>query len=281
MSDTPLASIVIPTCRRPEFITRCLARLAMGEQTAPFASYEVIVVDDDPGRSSLGPLRKDFRWVQIAYGPMKGPSAARNTGVALARAPLIIFVDDDCVPSRTFVEGYLSAAEKSPFMNGPTTCEAGCNDPFETAPINPLGEYAFSCNFACDRKFFDALGGFDEKFLFYGFEDYDLFYRAKLAGITPLFVPLAAVDHPPRQLAPVMKRVLTLENYFRYQLKHDFSPQRSDVMRSWLADWRKRISLKVPFARRMQAVGSFVAEMLLGTLLHDRLLRKAEQSLRS
>lgn len=281
MESQPKASIVIPTCRRPEFLARCLEQLAMGKQSVPFASYEVIVVDDDPARSALGKLRSDFRWVQVAYGPLRGPAAARNTGAALARAPLIIFVDDDCVPSATLVEGYLQAAHSHLFMNGPTTCQAGCRDPFETAPINPIGEHAFSCNFACNKKFFEALRGFDEKFLFYGFEDYDFFYRARQMNVAPSFVPLAVVDHPPRPLAPVVKRVLTLENYYRYLLKHEFSPQLMTVMRSWLADWRNRLSLPVPLARRLQALGSFFAELILGTVMHDRLLNKAEESLRA
>ena len=49
IADSSLClSVVVPTCRRPQALARCLAGLE--EQTLPAAELEVIVVDD-AGRS--------------------------------------------------------------------------------------------------------------------------------------------------------------------------------------------------------------------------------------
>src|SRR4051812_49763055 len=78
----PLVSVVVPTCGRPELLGRCLA--ALDAQTLPRDTFEVIVIEDT-GR--------------------EGPASARNRGWRRARAPIVAFTDDDCLPDA----GWLAA----------------------------------------------------------------------------------------------------------------------------------------------------------------------------
>src|SRR6516164_7541417 len=96
------ASVVVPTCRRPELLERCLAALLA--QDFNQAAYEILVADNAASpeiRQQVerwGPRtsRPCIRYVPAAARP--GPAAARNAGWRAAHGPLIAFTDDDCVP---------------------------------------------------------------------------------------------------------------------------------------------------------------------------------------
>jgi GT2 family glycosyltransferase len=64
-------------------------------------SFEVIVVDDgSPDPVVLPKLDVPLRLVRQLHG---GPGRARNCGARQARAPLLIFLDDDCAPERDWL----------------------------------------------------------------------------------------------------------------------------------------------------------------------------------
>lgn len=89
-------SVVIPTFRRPGSLARALASC---ERQIGAPRFEVVVVDNCPQGSARAVV------AQCAFGspvpiryehePVAGVAAARNRGVAAARAPLIAFLDDD------------------------------------------------------------------------------------------------------------------------------------------------------------------------------------------
>jgi GT2 family glycosyltransferase len=87
-------SVVVCTHRRPDDVRRLLDGLA---QLDP-PPYEIVVVDNDPGDA-------DCRDAVLAAGARyvredrRGLDNARNAGIAAARAPIVVFTDDDCVPS--------------------------------------------------------------------------------------------------------------------------------------------------------------------------------------
>lgn len=90
---TPAVSIIIPTFRRPARAVEA-ARSALAQATD--ASFEIVLVDNDPEGSALGPLRTliDPRIV-IVHEPRAGVANARNAGLRAARGELIAFLDDD------------------------------------------------------------------------------------------------------------------------------------------------------------------------------------------
>jgi hypothetical protein len=93
----PDVSIVIPTMRRPEALMRA-ARSALG-QTAPGATVELVIVDNDPAasaRAAVQALAKDAPIdVSYVHAAEPGVANARNAGTAASRGGFIAFLDDD------------------------------------------------------------------------------------------------------------------------------------------------------------------------------------------
>jgi hypothetical protein len=95
---TPEISVVVPTYNRRAMV--CEAMDSVLAQTD--ASFELIVIDDGSTDGTLDDLRRcvaDARdnrnLIRIETGARRGPAAARNRGVRIARAPLIAFLDSD------------------------------------------------------------------------------------------------------------------------------------------------------------------------------------------
>lgn len=120
-----LVSVVVPTCNRPELLSRCLAALVA--QDFDPAAYEIIIADD---AASDETQRLVEYWAErigcatgygkgvplLRYVPVTGahgPAAARNTGWRVATGEIIAFTDDDCIPD----SGWLSAGVAA-FVDG-------------------------------------------------------------------------------------------------------------------------------------------------------------------
>jgi glycosyltransferase involved in cell wall biosynthesis len=91
-APAPDVSIVICTCARPAQLERLLKSIQRQEATL---AYEIIVVDNKPEQDAIAGLKLRFENVRWAIEQKLGLSFARNTGVRLARAPVIVFADDD------------------------------------------------------------------------------------------------------------------------------------------------------------------------------------------
>ncbi len=105
MSDiaTPAVSVVIPCYRATEFIAQALDSLR--RQT--LRDFETIVVNDAcPDTANLeralDPYRDEITYLR--HDANQGPSAARNTGIRAARAPLIAMLDSDDVWEPQYLE---------------------------------------------------------------------------------------------------------------------------------------------------------------------------------
>jgi GT2 family glycosyltransferase len=197
-----MISVVIPTCRRPDLLARCLDRLAPGVQTLSADQFEVIVSDDgEPTVERF--LAEKYPWVRWGPGPRRGPAANRNAGARRSRAEWLAFTDDDCVPDANWLSMLTTATHSGCMVyEGQTTCVAGLHSPFDYAPVNTTGGCLWSCNIFIRRSTFEELGGFDERFPFPYMEDADLRERLVHAGYSIEFIPGAVVDHPPRRPAP-------------------------------------------------------------------------------
>jgi glycosyltransferase involved in cell wall biosynthesis len=95
VNDRPDISVVLATYDRRQSLPRAIASV-LGQEDADF---ELIIVDDastDDTRSYLATLT-DPRIKVIAAERNIGPSAARNLGIAAARADVVAFLDSDDV----------------------------------------------------------------------------------------------------------------------------------------------------------------------------------------
>lgn len=87
-------SICIATRNRLAGLESLLESLS-AQRDAP--SFDVVVIDNDPVGSARPVTGRFADRLQLAYDiePVPGVSSARNRGVALSRAPLVAFIDDD------------------------------------------------------------------------------------------------------------------------------------------------------------------------------------------
>jgi GT2 family glycosyltransferase len=263
---TPLISVVIPTCRRPDLLARCLDRLAPGAQTLWSDQYEVIITDDgEPTVERF--LAEKYPWVTWAPGPRRGPAANRNAGAQRARGKWLAFTDDDCVPDPNWLAEFTAGIHAGcRVYEGKTTCVAGIHSPLEHAPMNMTGGCLWSCNIFVGRNTFEEVGGFDEGFPFPYMEDADLRERLVHAGYPFEFVPGAVVDHPPRRPASGRQLARYHESWVYHWYKRGHrrlaSPRLLHVitLARLEAIWRHRTNRDT-----LLAIGSFCNE--LGGLL--------------
>ena len=82
----PLASILIPTRQRRDYLAVALASVAA--QAAEHGA-ELIVVEDDPEDAETRALAERHGARYLAHGEPRGLNAARNTAIAAARAELL------------------------------------------------------------------------------------------------------------------------------------------------------------------------------------------------
>ena len=135
----------------------------------------------------------------------RGPAAARNTGWRAARAPLVAFTDDDCVPTPQWLQAGLEAGRPDTIVQGVTQ-----PDPYQpsglltrTVQVDSLGPQYETCNIFYPRQALESLDGFDEGYgLTPGGEDTDLAWRAIEAGLSTALAPEALVHHAVERLGP-------------------------------------------------------------------------------
>jgi GT2 family glycosyltransferase len=166
----------------------------------------VIVVDDGSSDATQHVLTREARRgeLRLCIPPpvsRAGPASARNRGWRLARAPVVAFTDDDCVPTPTWLATLLRATRSHPeaIVRGrtlPNPAEAHALGSFaKTVQINAPSPHYETCNVAYPRPLLERIGGFDESFGAGAGEDSDLGCRAVQAGGSPAFAPDAVVHH--------------------------------------------------------------------------------------
>jgi glycosyltransferase involved in cell wall biosynthesis len=93
MNTNPLVSVIVPTFNRALVLPRAIASVLKQD----YGNLELIVVDDgstDETERVVAAL-SDRRISYYRVEANRGPAAARNTGIVLARGDLIAFQDSD------------------------------------------------------------------------------------------------------------------------------------------------------------------------------------------
>jgi glycosyltransferase involved in cell wall biosynthesis len=151
-------------------------------------AFELIVVDDGSTDGSFEHLKGLAKTVRIEPIVHRGPSAARNCGVALANAPLIAFLDSDDLWAPTKLERQLAFMSANPDCAISQTNEVWIRNGRRVNPglrhrkrggdifIDSLRTCLISMSATIMRTdLFRSLGGFDETVM--AAEDYDLWLR--------------------------------------------------------------------------------------------------------
>jgi glycosyltransferase involved in cell wall biosynthesis len=203
-----LASVVVPTYRRPDLLARCLR--ALSEQDFDAAAYEVIVADDAASASTRQQVSQFAATARpsVIYAPATeghGPAAARNVGWRRARGAIIAFTDDDCVPERGWLAAGVAHFQREPEV---VALAGKVRVPLPSAPTDYERDAAgletaefVTANCFCRRPALEKVGGFDERFQAAWREDSDLHFALLTLPGELRRAEDAAVIHPLRPAA--------------------------------------------------------------------------------
>ncbi|HEX4719617.1 MAG TPA: glycosyltransferase [Thermoleophilaceae bacterium] len=204
-------SVVVPVRDGEASLPALLASLAA--QTLPRERFEVIVVDN-ASRDSSASVARDAG-ATVVSEPVPNRARARNAGVAASSAPLLAFIDADCVASPQWLDAFLACAERTPLVAGrviTTTAERPNSVErferlwrFEQQHWVKLG-WAATANLLVRRDAFDAVHGFDAAYP-HTAEDADFCLRAGRAGYPLGYCAEAVAMHDAEhELVPMLKR---------------------------------------------------------------------------
>jgi glycosyltransferase involved in cell wall biosynthesis len=206
-----MISVIVTTYNRPD----ALAAVLTGLDNQTDQNFEIVIADDgsDPDASGLA-QRFDAKHV---WHPHEGFRAGviRNRAVEASSGDYIIFLDGDCVPRPSFIARHRDLAESGWFVAGNRVLltedatarylKAGGYIPGGWLAARLRGDInrllpllalpllrkaspakwkgAKTCNLGVWRHDFDHVGGFDEAYRGWGYEDSDFVIRLIREGV--------------------------------------------------------------------------------------------------
>ncbi len=238
-------SALLTTHNRAHLLPRVLEGLA--QQSMDASRFEVVAVDDGSTDATQQVLRgwQNRLNLRVVRQNQAGLAAAKNLGVFMARAPLIVFLDDDDVAEPDLLVQHMGAhlansdtalavlgrttlapeVADSPLMRHVT--EVGCQL-FSYSSMKPgqmLDHTAFwGGRSSCKRSLLVRLGVFHPDFRF-GCEDIELGWRLRPHGLRVIYEPRAHT---------VMIRSLSFEqfcarSYRQGRSQHRFAALHADA----------------------------------------------------
>jgi glycosyltransferase involved in cell wall biosynthesis len=241
-NDPVSVSVIIPTFNGAARIRHCLDALL---QQTTGREIEIFVVDDGSTDETAGVVQ-GYPKVRLIRQSNAGPAAARNRGASEARGEIVLFTDDDCVPTPNWVEAMLA-----PFAD--SDC-VGVKGVYRTRQTQIAARFVqieyedryrlmaglssidfvdtYSAGFRRDR--FLEMKGYDTSFPLACAEDIELSYRMSAQGWEMKFAPNAVVYHThPDALARYLKkkykfafwRVLAVRKNPTKAIKDSHTPQ--------------------------------------------------------
>src|SRR5262245_22917997 len=230
VAATATVSLIVPTFFNAELKRGSLQRLLAGIDESRAIKEIIIVASDGEGRAfdELKGLT-DGRPLRAIDSDPNNRGRSRNAGAAAATGDFLLYLDDDMLLKNwRFIDVALSKMSRDGFQCAmfpprqyarfPLLYDAayldklirvwrrGARDPFLFDPLRqgsrdlPMLFCFPGCFTLIAREAYEALGGFDEAFEGWGFEDTDFAFRAiRNLRVLNLFTkaePLLHIDHP-------------------------------------------------------------------------------------
>ena len=167
---------------------QCLKSLY--DQSADKNCFEVIVVNDGGKTELFEDLRIYHNKLTLSYfyQDHRGPAAARNLGIKKAKGDIVLFLDDDSLPIRNWLNDTIKAWENFSDFDGiggyiisdPTdSIYCRVNSDFfnwylEQHSFHESSTFLLTCNAGYKRSILNKVGNFDEWFKKASGEDRDL-----------------------------------------------------------------------------------------------------------
>lgn len=218
-----MLSVIICTYNRDKYIYNVLKSLA--ENTLPHDRYEIVLVDNnctDNTRSECDRFEKDFPDVVFHYfiETNQGLSHARNRGIKESAGDILVYVDDDALVNKEYLETYANFFDKMPEIEaagGPIIPKYETNEPdwmshFTRALITgykylgnkekefPKNDYPGGGNAAYRAYVFEKIGLFNVELgrkgdSLVGAEEKDIFDKMTTLGMRFYYLPDAILYH--------------------------------------------------------------------------------------
>jgi glycosyltransferase involved in cell wall biosynthesis len=155
----PVVSVVVPSRNATATIPALFAALDRQVFSQP---WEVVVVDDC-STDGTAEIAEGWGARVVRLESQSGPAAARNAGLAAARAPLVAFTDADCEPTPKWLAELVVALGDADIATGPVLPTPGVSrGPFartlHVTSESPLYETA---NLAVRSEIAERVGGFE------------------------------------------------------------------------------------------------------------------------
>ncbi len=209
-----MISIVIATKDRALFLQRALESLAQ-QRNAP--EFEVVVADNGSTDGTPQVVADAIEIVPYHLRRIEAGHAnrglARNMGVSAAAGELILFVDDDVWLPSHFISAHVAEHRRgraARVVTGPIVNVPDYEHRPRPGAANYSSAFFCTCNASVSKVALDAVGGFDEAFNLYGWEDTELGLRLRNAGIEHSFAWDAFLYHikPPEPLELAIRRTV-------------------------------------------------------------------------
>lgn len=203
-------SICISTWCRKELLKEILLKLE--DQTINQDRYEIIVCDsysNDGTSEVIEELSKKYDNIKYINDSKNILATKRNIGINAAKSNLIVFMDDDVVPERSFIEAHIKAhkGKKNVIYCGNIKFpiewvknsnyykyrnESHKNKKDEELKFNRI--VVMNMSFKKD-EFLEKVGYVSEEFIGYGGEDTELGWRISKSGLKMYFLEEALGWH--------------------------------------------------------------------------------------
>jgi GT2 family glycosyltransferase len=205
-------TVIIPTHNRQDKLVDTL--IALRRQTLSGSEYEILVMDDGSTPPVTLQGEKQNPTCRVIRLENVERSAARNTGAALARGSMLVFLDDDIEVKEDFLAAHLQAQQEWPrsFVVGSIRLpSAALQTPFgrfrqqleltglpAKRGLVEMQNFCTAANLSIDRDLYFELGGFSTALR--SGEDQELALRHSARGGRIVFLPEAEVVHYDRSL---------------------------------------------------------------------------------
>lgn len=196
-------SIIIPTFNGASRIGNCLDALL---KQATKGDAEILVVNDG-STDNTADVVASYPNVRLITQSNAGPAAARNRGALEARGSIILFTDDDCVPTPEWLRA-MTEPFKVPDVVGvkgvyrtrqsrlaARFVQLEYEDKYRLMADLPDIDFIDTYSAGFRRERFLEMNGYDTSFPVACAEDVELSYRMSARGWTMKFVPSAIVYH--------------------------------------------------------------------------------------
>ncbi|MDO5633360.1 MAG: glycosyltransferase family 2 protein [Micrococcus sp.] len=207
------AAVVVPSRGGAERLPRLVAALAAQQDAPDFEVHVVLDGDIDDSNAVLAHLAQSHPQLSLTwtiFPENRGRAAALNAGTEATTGHIVIRSDDDLEPGRFYVRDHVRAhddfhggviglprnvlpATTYQRVYGDDADQRHARDAYRLSPNEVWRHWAG--NVSAPRGIMEALGGYDERYRRYGWEDVDFGYRLHRAGYPVRFAPELETKH--------------------------------------------------------------------------------------